>query len=121
MLSKSLIDVSGLHEKLFVLLVIVEWSCIIVSILHILMVRNVVVHGAVPRLRNELVAERIPFFLCSAVDALFYDRPSEVIIGQLSFLNRPCGRERSHYTSKWKKHVMQIPSMVNGLALVGNL
>ena len=60
---------------------------IIVLVLHELMIRDVMVHGAVSRLRDELVARWIPLLLSAAVHAMLDYCPAEVEVRQFALLD----------------------------------
>ena len=86
-----------------------------------LMIRNEMVHGAVPRFRNVVWVLRIALFSISAVNRLFDNSPSQIVVWKLSFLNRAWGWECCHYTSKWDQLIMQVSRMIQRRAFIGDL
>lgn len=121
-LSHSVVKVWVLFEDVLMLLFESDWFSIIMSILNVLMVWDVMVHGTVSGFWNVFFTVlRVSFFSRSAIDTLFYNCPSKIIIWELTFLDWSSSRKGSHDTSEWKKHIMEVSCVINGLALICNL
>lgn len=86
-LRKSVIN-STLFKDFLVSRVKLNLNGVIVSVFNELMVRNVVIHSAVPTLRHMFLTLWIPLLVSTAIHRLLNNRPSEIIIRQLTFLNR---------------------------------
>ena len=80
------------------------------------------IHGGVSWFRNIfLFVVWISLLICSAIYTLFNYSPSKIVIRKLSFLNWTSGWESCHYSCKWQKHIVEIPCMIDGRTLVGDL
>jgi hypothetical protein len=96
-----------------VFLAVPYWCGIVVVVLDILVIGDVVVDATVPRLRNVLLTLGVTLFFISAIDTLLNYCPSEIQVGQLSFLDRARCTDAGHDTSEGEEHVVEVSRMVD--------
>lgn len=90
--SKSVVQACLVLDELDVVLLRLVLNVVVILGFYIFVLRDVVVDSAVPRLRDVGFVAWISFIWSSAVDALGDDRPSQVVVGKLSFENWSRGR-----------------------------
>mmetsp|Transcript_5437 Transcript_5437/g.9172 ORF Transcript_5437/g.9172 Transcript_5437/m.9172 type:complete len:339 (+) Transcript_5437:1060-2076(+) len=118
---KPLVDLTIAHEHVLVLLDNRYRLGVVVAVLHVLVVRDVVVHGRVPGLGDEAGAGRVALLPRPAVHALLNYCPPQVEVRKFSFLDRTGRREGTHDAGEGQEHVVEVARMADGHALVGYL
>lgn len=92
-----------------------------IGILNVLMLRYVMIHGAVPRFRNINWAAYISFFFGPAIYWLGYNSPPQIDVSKFSFKNGgPCWKS-CHQRSKREHHIVKVAGVINWLGLKSNL
>lgn len=85
-------------------------------LLHKFVVRDIVVHSAVPRLINFLRLARF-----TVIHTLLDNFPTKVNVHQFALLDRGRRGESRHDRSEGHELVIEVPGVVNGLGLVSYL